>query len=291
MRDTDSYFSQASHVLYHYTSIGSLLKILENKKIYASHAYYLNDSDEIKHASKLISEVLVKFNDSRNENERKFIGQFSDWLQTVRQNAYGIFIFSLSEKKSLLSQWRSYTPHGKGISLGFSREFVDGLLLENDCKLAKCIYSYQEQINLATSLVEKIFISFRQEYNTEIIVKGPKNQEFHAFLEKFRGDLLQIFAIMKHSAFAEEEEWRIISKYYPEFKDPKIKFREGLSILVPYIELNFSESYSSGINIFEKVVMGPSQNINLSNHALSSYLSNQGACSVVLDSGIPFRKW
>lgn len=289
MKALEDYFSPAVGTLFHYTGVGSLLKIVESKRIFASHAYYLNDAKEITHASSMLLSALVGYEGCCDHEEREFLKQFAEWLKSLR-SPYGVFIFSLSEQMSLLSQWRSYTPHGKGVSLGFSPKFLNELVRQNGFRLAKCIYGDEEQKELASALVEKMFTSFREHRNSLDLSQLHPSQRYHGLLEEFRGDLLQVLAIMKHSTFSEECEWRIVSSYYPSFKGPHLKFREGASMLMPYIEMPFPES-SEENNIFDKVILGPSQDQNLSFAALSNYLSNQQICVHTLNSGIPYRKW
>jgi len=290
MKALDDYFSPAQTTLFHYTGIGALLRIVESKKLFASHAYYLNDSQEITHASALLGDILTRYEGCVDSQETEFLGEFARWLQSIRQEQYGIFIFSLSEQQSLLSQWRSYTPHGKGVSIGFSTAFVNDLLAETGFRLAKCIYDYNEQRELVSALAEKMFESFRQRKNTLNLTNRPKSKQYFSFLDEFRGDLLQVFSIIKHHSFQEECEWRIISRYFPSFQDATLHFREGASMLMPYIEIPFPHSQTNK-KVFDKVVLGPSQNQNLSMAALSSYLSNQNVCDLTLNCGIPYRKW
>ena len=47
-------------VLYHYTNQHGLLGILKSKVIWASHTQYLNDSDEFRHAIKLVRKELER---------------------------------------------------------------------------------------------------------------------------------------------------------------------------------------------------------------------------------------
>lgn len=290
MKAIDEYFSGCPGTLYHYTGVGSLLKIVESKKLFASHAYYLNDAEEITHAASVLGQALVDYQDCGDLEEKQLLGQFDNWLKTVRQQSYGIFVFSLSEHMSLLSQWRSYTPHGKGVSLGFSQKFLNAILQESGFRLAKCIYDLDEQRELAVALVDKMFVSFRNKRDSLDLSGEHQPTRYYKFIEEFRGNLLQVFAIMKHSSFQEEREWRLISKYYPSFKGAHLKFREGASMLMPYVEIKFPADML-GQPVFDKVVLGPTQDPNLSMEALGSYLTNQDVCTRTCNSGIPYRKW
>jgi hypothetical protein len=289
MKQVNDFFQlTAQKTLYHYTSIGSLLGIISSRKIWASHAYYLNDSKEVLHACEGLQRILPDLaKNNEQNNEREFLGQFGDWLNSFKGGGYHFFIFSLSEESSLLSQWRSYTPHGKGVSLGFSPAILNQVLQSTGFRIAQCLYRAEEHKELMLSLVEKMLITFRQEQASLNTTHHHPSQKYHEFLEKFRGDILQVFSIIKHPAFSEELEWRIISPYFAKYTIPEIKFREGASMLMPYYEISLPEDQI----LFEKVILGPSEHANLSMNALSAFLSNKKVCNYTINSTIPYRKW
>ena len=288
MRQVDSFFSPtADRTLYHYTGIRGLLSIVDSRAVWASHIYYLNDSKEILHACEVLGHLLSNNDTIVDATEREFIEQFRDWLATFRRDAFHIFVFSLSEERSVLSQWRSYTPHGKGVSVGFPPVVLNYVLNRPGFRIARCLYTDQEHRELMGSLLEKMLITFRQQLPTMDTTKAHPSQKYHPFLEEFRNDLLQVLAIVKHSAFCEEREWRIVSPYFPKYTVADVKFREGASMLLPFIELKLPNDG----NLFEEVVLGPSQDANLSFSALSAYLSNRRVCDRTVNSQIPLRKW
>jgi hypothetical protein len=288
MRQVDSFFSPSvERTLYHYTGIGSLLGIVNNRSIWASHVYYLNDSKEILHACDVLGALLRKRDDFVDRVEREFVQQFDDWLGTFRRDEFHVFVFSLSEVPSLLSQWRSYTPHGKGVSLGFSAAALNHILSKPRFRIAQCLYENREHEDLMGSLLEKMLITFRQRLPDLDTTQAHPSQKYHPFLETFRHDILQVLAIVKHSAFREEREWRIVSPYFPNYTVAEVKFREGASMLLPYTDL----SLPIDGNLFDEVILGPSQDTNLSFSALANYLSNRGVCNMTVNSQIPLRKW
>lgn len=288
MRQIDSFFSPtADRTLYHYTGIRSLLGIVDSRAVWASHIYYLNDSKEILHACEVLGRLLAKNESVGDTAEREFMKQFGEWLGSFRRDAFHIFVFSLSEERSLLSQWRSYTPHGKGVSLGFSPAVLNHVLTKPGFRVARCLYTETEHEELMRSLLERMLITFRQRLSSLDTTKAHLSQKYHPFLEEFRNDLLQVLAIVKHSAFREEKEWRVVSPYFPKYTVTDVKFREGTSMLLPYTELQLP---AKG-NLFEEVILGPSQDTNLSFSALSAYLSNRGVCNRTVNSDIPLRKW
>lgn len=286
MRTIEEVFSEKPQsTLYHYTSIGSLMDIVESKVLWASHIYYLNDSAEIVFASRLLKNLVDKrISKALLREEKEFLEQFHSWLETFITTPYHIFVFSLSEKGNLLSQWRSYTPHEKGVSIAFTPNFLTRKVQDQNLRIAKCLYERDEQETLMSELLNRMLITSSRE-KEEI-----KTSSFHVYMDKFRSDILKVFALIKDPAFKEECEWRIISQYYPKYTVPEIKFREGASMLVPYIEIKIGNKGTSEL-LFEQIIIGPTQHNNLSMSALSSYLSNKKVCSATASSAIPYREW
>ena len=277
-------------VLYHYTSHDTLYNIVESGTLRASHVYYMNDSNEIKYAiGNFISVVQNREKSSESEEESMFLQQFPNWLQNMKNNPHYIFSFSLSEKGNLLSQWRAYTPHGTGVSIGFNKSDIENYVLNNDMRLVQCIYSPDKQNQLLSSVLDHVLVQFKNDKSNIDISKGPVGQEFHMYLNQFSGYLLGEFIKIKDPAFHEECEWRLISKFYESYVDQNIKFRSGKTTLVPYVNFDIGNIRSDG-NLFEQVYIGPSPNFGLAFSAISAYLSNKGACSVKINSQQPFRE-
>lgn len=291
MKTIDEVFSQTPQsTLYHYTGIGSLLGIVDSGVLWASHIYYLNDSAEIVFACRLLQDLVKERTIGASQQEADFLDEFLSWLGTFTNTAYHLFVFSLTEEGNLLSQWRSYTPHGKGIAIGFEVHFLMKKIRKQDLRIAKCLYERDEQRALMNDLLERMLISFAREKATIDTSKFHPTQKYLGFMERFRGDILQVFALIKNPAFREEREWRIISKYYAKYTVPEVKFREGACMLVPYIEIPIADKANPEL-LFERVILGPTEHNNLSHSALSSYLSNKRVCNKTVSSGIPYREW
>jgi len=177
----------------------------------------------------------------------------------------------------LLSQWRSYTPHGKGVSLELSSDKVNELLLSSEVKLIKCVYEYEEQRKIIGGLIDEILNRFNNRID---------NASYHDYIKTFYDEIYFILASIKHDAFKEEREWRLVSKLSGSFKSTELKFREGSSMISPYIEIPLlSKSY------FESVRLGPSQHQNLSFSSLSMFTTNNELCRCVINSQVPYREW
>jgi hypothetical protein len=293
MRDIDGFFQEAPRgVLYHYTGIDALLGIEASKSLFASHAYHLNDAGELLYGCGYIRrEILQRIEQSDrsvSRSEANFYAHLRRWLDTF-SNGYPIFLFSLSERPDLLSQWRSYTKHGRGLALGLSEPRVRALLgINAGFRLARCLYSKEDHERVAHALLGMCFESFVQRQDA----KGSelKDEEIRAFLESYREDFLQVMAVIKHEAFSEEQEWRLVSPYVADLRDPRVKFRAGAAMLVPYIELKLP-IFDGPSQLFDTVVLGPSKHPNLAMSALGAFLFQNKACSHVHNANIPYREW
>lgn len=159
MRQIEDYFVDSmAQDLYHYTGVDSLLGIAKSKALWASNVYFLNDSSEITHACDVLNDVLeprVIFG-NRQLPEYEFQKQFRDWAESCRTTTYNVFVFSLSEQPSQLSQWRSYTPHGKGVSIGLSGETIVSIAKMSCLRVARCLYRREEHEELIRGLLRAV---------------------------------------------------------------------------------------------------------------------------------------
>lgn len=288
MRTIDSIFvSKVTIPLYHYTGIGSLLGVTTGDSLWASSISYMNDSKEIVHACETVENVLrARLVFGEDNEELQFLKQLLEWTKSCSKVAHTMFVFSLSEKPSLLSQWRSYTPHGKGVSLEFTPSKVNEIAHTSEMRIARCVYETAEQEEVISILIEKLLVNFRQELPTMDVSKKAPSQCYYGFINQYTSDIFQVLAIIKHSAFQEECEWRLISEHIPKFKDPRLKFREGASMLIPYIELPLGNR-----PFFNNIILGPSQHQNLNMSGLSMFMSNQGISKQLTNCQIPYREW
>lgn len=290
MRQIEEFFPRATtQTLFHYTGVESLLGMAKSEALWASHVYYLNDSREILHACELLTRSLRQLLEQHaaTAEERVLLSQFGAWSKGFEREKYCLFVFSLSEEESLLSQWRSYTPYGKGVSLALGPATLARIIESNGLRLGRCIYEAGEQLEILSSLAERLVQTFRRlRPSVEPGADSPHTCYFD-FLEQFRGDVLQVLALLKHEAFREEREWRLLSSYYAKYTVPEIKFRAGSSLLVPYVELKLGPERP----VFDRVRLGPTPHEDLSINALSMFLSNSRLSNSTVNGQVPYREW
>jgi hypothetical protein len=243
--------------LYHYTSLSGLLGIVDSAVLRASDIRYMNDSAELRHTLDLLrSHVRQRI---RSGTERPaLLSRFLDWL-TPRVNS-GPMLFGASFRASgnLLSQWRGYSVHGKGVSLGFDPGYISRCAAREGFRIARCIYDTKRQL----TLIEKIVDGVER--------MSPESDDDSAPFESIEERLLRMAAVLKHPSFEEEQEWRLVSPVINDMAVHPIQFREGASMLVPYYAFPLADD--EGTMQLEHVYLGPTGNIDQSMNSLKLYL-------------------
>lgn len=278
-------------VLYHYTSHKNLRCIVEDRRLRISHVYYMNDANEIKYGAELFKTVVAeRQNRETNQVLIDFLVELRDWINQLIGLPHYIFVFSLTEKGNLLSQWRAYTPSGEaGVSIGFSKEGLEKIATQKGFELIECLYDKKEQLAILNIELDAIVTNFVKDAPSINTTGRPLNHKYISYFYQYSERLLKTFCRIKDPFFQEESEWRLVSKYYEKYTDPEIKFREGRTTLVPFVEFQLSGIHDDG-RLFEQVYVGPSPNFNLAYSAIVSFLSNKKACNITINSQSPLRE-
>jgi len=253
--------------LYHYTSLSGLLGIVGSGELRASDIRYMNDSTELRHTLDLLrSQIRRRL--AAGTDRPQLLSQFMEWLSPRVVRGPMLFGGSFRANGNLLSQWRGYSVHGKGVSLGFAPQHIIKCASQQNFQLTKCLYSPRAQ----RSLVEKILDTIED----SVSVEQEEEKQYGEKFARIEADLLRIAAIMKHPSFEEEQEWRIVSPVISETRHHPIEFREGHSMLVPFYRFSLRSDSGTGIGL-DHVYAGPTNNIELSMRSLELYLVQQGS--------------
>ncbi len=285
------YAENPDKTLYHYTSLTGLLGIIKSQSFWASDIRYFNDAAEMKHTADLLRNEISRRLE-KGEGNSKLLIQFREWISHRITDGHMVFVSSLTGNGNLLSQWRGYTPLGKGVSVGLNPEIISRCANKQDFLIGKCIYKITSQnkiINQIIEEIEKLAVSMGE--NTDPSKHHP-TQSFHDVFEAVEAELLRIAAILKHPSFEEEEEWRAVSPVLTNYVKSPIDYREGISMLIPYIEFRLVPDGEASMNI-EHVYLGPTPNNNLSMSSMSRCLSKKGVSPEkgITACQIPYRQW
>lgn len=276
--------------LYHYTSFSGLLGIIRSRALWASDIRYMNDSAELKHTADLIRmEITQRI--AAGHPDPHLLNQFLDWVSHRITNGHLLFGASFRSNGNLLSQWRGYSRLGKGVSIGFDPNYILKCAQAQSFQIGRCVYDPGEQKRLIVRVVdavEALARGSRPDHATD----GPSSHlPYHELFQQIESNLLRIAAVLKHPAFEEEDEWRIVSPAITDYINAPVLFREGASNLIPYVEFKFAAEADRPITI-EHVFLGPTPNINISMNSLNMYLSQNGVSPRrgIEYCSIPFRQ-
>jgi hypothetical protein len=284
------YAEKPTSVLYHYTSLAGLMGIVPDRALRATEVHYVTDASEIRLTAHLLHGAAEALGD-RDEFGQRLFSQFLRWLDNrVTELGHAVFVGCFTANGSLLSQWRSYSDPGKGISIGFDPNKLLEAAASQSWRVGQCIYDQTRQHQLAMSMLGAIEALARERFDS------PERLLFNAlqhFFAEVEADILRIAALLKNHAFVEEQEWRVISPIISNFVGASaIGFREGRSMLIPFMTFELPHGENSTLDI-EHVWIGPTPHPMPSVVAITNYLSRQRAHPRrgVSYSGIPYRTW
>ncbi len=267
------YEEQPTKTLYHYTSLTGLMGMVKSRNMRASEIHYLNDTEELKHLGKLLDrEIGIRL--ENGAGPRNVLIQFREWSATRRKNGPLVFVGSYTEEGNLLSQWRGYCPHGNGVSLGFDPDKLTRSARSKSFAIGKCIYGKDRKKALVEQLINAVVLMAEERGEAPPNQKHP-TQSFHDIFSELESKLLMIAALIKNPAFHEEKEWRIVSPIISNYVETPIKYREGATSLIPFMEVPLPKNNQQAIDI-EHIFLGPTPNSDLSMNSISWYLSREG---------------
>jgi hypothetical protein len=256
--------------LYHYTSFGGMTGIVGSGELRASDIRYMNDSAELRHTLDLLNTHVTQRIIDGTDRPR-LLNQLQEWLSHRVVSGPMLFGASFRANGNLLSQWRGYSVHGKGVSLGFAPEHIQYCANAQNFEVAKCLYEPDKQRKLIAEVVDAIEATADQRgENLDPTARHP-TQSYYDVFEHIEGDLLRIAAILKHPSFEEEQEWRIVSPVITDCHDPSVDFREGWAMMIPFYRFRLQDAQGQHMQL-DHVFLGPTNNVELSMNSLELYL-------------------
>jgi len=246
--------------LYHYTNIQSVYSILSHQKLWLTDVRFLNDARELQEGLETITNnlnhiqgtVLMNFNymDKAIDYVR---GAFKGDWQSYDVDEDPLFIFSLSSKKNLLSQWRAYG--------NYAIEFDIEKLKEKVGNIFECRYEKKKKLLISTehisNAVERISVDMKNNEGN----LGP--QSIDALM-----DLIKEAATYKNEHFREEKESRIIRSSDDSSYPNNVKYRHRDNMLIPFIEIDIS------LDCIKSIQIGPMKDQDLSYTSLKGFVGN-----------------
>jgi hypothetical protein len=270
--------------LYHYTSVETFQKIYETKTLHATNVGYMNDGSEIRVGLKVLQQVI-------EDQYGKETGRTKDLLESLGQLIWAreqapspIYMLCFSEHRNMLGQWRGYTPLGRGVCIGFNHMALVPRSQRAKWSWLACCYDAQEHQQWMTAYLGR----FIREAG-RLPQATPANEAAEQTLSVTLDGLYACAAHVKHDAFWEEAEWRLVSPTIPT-QSKEVRFRTGRYSLVPYVEFDLTDETDTTMPLSELIV-GPTPHPLASVHSvMSMQLSTRPADHVrVTHCEIPYR--
>jgi hypothetical protein len=277
-------------ILYHYCSNNAFHSIIENRRIYLSSLSLSNDSME----GKLVAEILARIAKA-DGLDQSATQRFQKLVSGLEQIIDGLG-FCLSEDGDLLSQWRGYAADATGVSIGFSKDYLEQLAeaRRSEDKPGFTLERVEYDLEIQESLIKPTYIEIKKLINEGAFKFSGKrslldgrsdyevkrdNEKINSAFSRLSVTVLTLFAklfLLKASAFREERELRMIS-YFVKTGEDVCSFRAQNDRIVPYREFALLESESGSI---VKVILGPK---NMTpNYVIDSFLKQRGFPNVTI---------
>jgi hypothetical protein len=297
--------------LYHYTNAEGLKGIIENNELWATSAYFLNDSAEITYGYGVLKEALDNWiADNPLQDNSLALAFAQDFRKSFGEDLLNMDIIKLiylacfCEHDNLLSQWRTYGQSG-GYSVGFkfsSSMFVEGCKAEPNSYSAvwtKVIYDRTDQLNKCRDILDAVLPIFNDDEIAEAVrfVDSHPTMANSGIRKVLEDMLVEEIVAFKNVAFRDEREWRIVVRQRESVKQAAddggkaptvIHFRVSRGALVPFVKLIPSDD--GGKLPIACLRIGPSIDKTPAVMALSLMLAKNGYGNAFVEgSDIPVR--
>jgi hypothetical protein len=300
--------------LYHYTTAEGLKGIAENHELWATAAYYLNDSAEVAYGCKVVSETLDEWLSKQKANETSLAVVLGKLLQAAFSmdspeisKHRPVFLTCFCENENLLSQWRFYGQSG-GYSVGFEvptpKVGIPPTMLPEPVnytsKWARVVYNRTEQMSRCREILEGTLPGLvDSKVGQAVFAQNPEGVPgVQMFLAVIAEMLLEEAVAFKDQAFEVENEWRIVVRPRETYKQADddggkspapIHFRTSNGLIVPYVKMLPTKNHHTKLPIVS-VRTGPTLDKHNSALSVNMLMQKNGYSGVaVTGSGITLR--
>jgi hypothetical protein len=282
-------------VVYHYTSAQGCLGIINEKQIYLTDAFFLNDQSELVYGRDLAVECLQRRAGSEVSNHIKtFLNGTANTFDPFDDADLGFryYVACFCEDGNLLSQWRAYTRPGSGFALGIATAPLVAAKNPTGDRIRAVFhrmeYKLENQERLINFVIdwclERLASDF--EYANDEFSRAVLGSSYVALITV---QLTGLFPQFKHPMFAEEKEWRLSTGRLPFEHRDRLMFRDSGQNIVPYIL--FDLALEDGRIPLREVVHAPASEPELRKRSIKSLLDQRGYSRdlPIIGSNIPLR--
>lgn len=242
------YMIKRATAVHHYTSIQTLYHIIESQSLIATNALYLNDKNEYQQGLYTYKfEMGSNIYDKYSKLVKQLIAKIRPQFDTLAVSDYYVTCFSAEQ--DLLSQWTAYGDAGKGVSISFNLNHLDGCF-QHRVRGGWINYDLYKKLKRVQVINQEFF----KRYSRLVRAYQFKDeaQVLDVGTELYLKYLVPVFVSgYKDHAFEQEHEYRIALKN-EKFTDLNIDFMvKGNHAITPYTRLILKKRYWE--QVYEKM--------------------------------------
>ncbi|TFD13523.1 DUF2971 domain-containing protein [Cryobacterium sp. TMT1-2-2] len=266
--------------LFHYTNAQGLIGIVQNRELWATETNFLNDPAEVTFASAVLVSLLKERALDASENERSTISatiallekSYVDPNTPDQYREDRTFITSFSRSDQSLTLWRMYGRQN-GFSIGFDEERLlewigQGFPSPSDREEADLgeterLDALVENYHLEARIQDVSYRAAHVESILHDVMQVSLDDPNLDLRESLVREVLKTLSAVKHDAYADEKEARMLVQAQHNASDPSIRASASGS-LVACRKVVFPFAALRSITI------APGANASQTRHALGS---------------------
>lgn len=289
--------------IWHYTDTHGFMGILKSRTLWATSLDFLNDRSEASYGLHLFQESLedVKASKFIHPLQKDFLKIAMDYALRST-NRTRIFVSCCSTAKDSLAQWRSYSGGG-GYSLAFNPSSRPQVLTKSDDLAiadAAIVESWRKVIYVEGD--QKKLVNDTLNFLVGL-TPNPDMPNINTELERRLDTAIQVLltnsCYMKHPAFAEEKEARLIMSVNDAVDREDILYRPTAYGVAPYLAIALDSSDHRGtvptkvknpssLPLLE-VLLGPGEHEESRKSGATAFMKSLGYNVPVNVSAAPYR--
>lgn len=246
--------------VWHYTNGAGFIGIVESGTICATQVACLNDSTEVRYATRLYRDAVVELHRTQHDVvQNQFLTKLLDAMpENPALPLHGpsrFFVACFSSKEDDLAQWRAYSDDGgeNGYALGFRARGLNNL---PNGALLRVNYNNDDHKRAATEIAGATLRFFLEGLEND----HTRNAELWAdeFLTEWSDWTNRVAPVVKDDCFRAEEEVRIVHELHAtEFS--QIRLSQRKTLLSRHLPLTFPVWMQTRYPILPlvKVTVGP----------------------------------
>lgn len=289
--------------VFHYTSLDTLIKIVNTRELWCTAITYLNDSKE---RTFLFDAVETRLRDptwiDNSIDPNLLLRTFeTEDVSSITSFSEEPFVACFAENGDSLLHWRAYCPQQSGVAIGFrtpclseaqiSEKPEAGMVLPR-VSFGRVGYVDTQETALVDSIIYRAYEAAKRE--------AEKDKNELGLNDHFRWILDSVGCMNKAKSFEVENEWRLVLPYV-KYRENNIQFRTVRSTVIPYVATTVPSMTETGImhdfekkkpwNAIQSIVVGPTTNMRLTVRSLEALFALQRMDVVIAESIVPYRDW